>query len=197
MLDKVIIFQGPPGIGKDTLAGLIAAEWQVATYEFKTALYTAAADHFNVCPKWLKSVNASRAEKELPHPALQGMSPRDALIYASEVLLKENDPESGAVGHALVKQMLPTSKGCTVFITDGGTNNAEIHAVANSAKHTFIVQLTHPDFYFTDTRKYITIDSLNIHTIDFPVQRGAIKADAKTLSGMITDTLWEFTREIK
>lgn len=122
-LPKVIIFNGPPSSGKDTLADLLAEDllddgYNVARLAFKDCLYLETALYYNVRPEWLIEKCNDRATKEVPHVELNDLSPRQALIHVSEGICK---PLHGKefFGKALAKAVVES--GCEyAVVSDGG-----------------------------------------------------------------------------
>lgn len=93
-MSKAIILNGPPGVGKDTLANLLVQaleQWdkpkQAKHREFKSALFDIALAISGMSTsEW--HYNYHRDRKEVAHPALAGKSPREFLIHISEVVVK-------------------------------------------------------------------------------------------------------------
>lgn len=94
MTTLVTILNGPPSSGKDTLADMLveAAKAGGVTnthhLRFKDVLYQETAEHFDVPVGYLIEVASDTIQKEKPLSALQGKTPREALIHVSENIIK-------------------------------------------------------------------------------------------------------------
>ena len=150
MAIKTIILNGPPGSGKDVLGEALAKSIGADVKRFKDVLYSQTASFFGVPEKTLVSLATNRDTKEMPHPLFNGLSPREALIYVSEEVIK---PIEGAsyFGDRLVEDL----EGITV-ITDGGFDE-EVVPVVEKSDYTLIVQLRREGYTFDgDSRSYIS-----------------------------------------
>ena len=156
MAIKTIILNGPPGSGKDVLGEALAKSIGADVKRFKDVLYSQTASFFGVPEKTLVSLATNRDTKEMPHPLFNGLSPRKALIYVSEEVIK---PIEGAsyFGDRLVEDL----EGITV-ITDGGFDE-EVVPVVEKSDYTLIVQLRREGYTFDgDSRSYISHDITSI-----------------------------------
>ena len=91
MNTKVVILNGPPNCGKDTLADAMWHDYtgaQVERRAMKDGLIDLTADLLLVDREWFRVVCADRDWKEEPMDRLGGRSPRQALIYVSEEVVK-------------------------------------------------------------------------------------------------------------
>ena len=91
MNTKVVILNGPPNCGKDTLADAMWHDYtgaQVERRAMKDGLIDLTADLLLVHRGWFRAVCADRDWKEEPMDRLGGRSPRQALIYVSEEVVK-------------------------------------------------------------------------------------------------------------
>ena len=90
----VTILNGPPSSGKDTLADMLIEEAKAGGVSnthhlrFKDVLYQETAEHFDVPVGYLIEVASDTIQKEKPLSALQGKTPREALIHVSENIIK-------------------------------------------------------------------------------------------------------------
>ncbi len=90
---QVIILNGPPGSGKDTIANLLAQQG-FTHRRFKEPLYRLTAMLFDMHPDTLKELATNRDTKDtenirIQHPKTKVlMTPREALMYTSEECLK-------------------------------------------------------------------------------------------------------------
>jgi len=85
----VMILNAPPNTGKDYIAELMCKlHADIIQQMFKDSLYAETAKFFDVPEDTLREWCADRFTKEQSSPHLGHRSPREALIYASEDLLK-------------------------------------------------------------------------------------------------------------
>ena len=152
---RVFILNGPPGIGKDTLAANILGLFGFPTVEFKAALYRETAEYLGVELDYLVGAATNRHTKEVPDLYLGGISPRQALIHVSEEIIK---PQYGKKFFGLkAVETLKAMDGQvgTVVFSDGGFVE-ETECLVEHGFDVHIVQLRHPDFNFDrDSRNYV------------------------------------------
>lgn len=94
---KIILLNGPPGCGKDTVSGMLVAALGQAARPMKfadplkwatAALYDYLLGRSDVDESDLMVAIESRAMKDEPHDGFFGLTPRQAIINVSETLLK-------------------------------------------------------------------------------------------------------------
>lgn len=164
---RVFILNGPPGIGKDTLAANIERVFNFPVAMFKTALYEATAKFFFVGLSWFVELATGRDTKEVPHMALDGLSPRQALIHVSEKVIK---PTKGKrfFGNKAVEFLHANRFGQTgnYVFSDGGFPE-ECGCLVDAGHDVHIIQLHHPEFDFSkDSRNYVDVPGATVHKID-------------------------------
>lgn len=163
MLHTAIILNGPPGVGKDTIAKLFADNLGYTQIEFKYQLYEDTALYFGVSPEELKRRNQDRKLKEkiwnqlklklcfLPYPLL--LSPREALMYVSEDVIKPREG-SNYFGRAAVQHCVESGKSCFIFSDSGFL--PEVLAIQQAFKNTLLVHLYREGCEWgNDTRSYV------------------------------------------
>ena len=177
MLDTCIIFNGPPGCGKDTLAELLADEGY-KHMAMKTSLYKATATYFNVDLEAFIDQATDRVCKELPwHPLrrangnarpndvgnlIHSYTPREALIHVSEDIIKPTYGED-FFGKAAAQSCLNADAQYAVF-SDGGFKE-EIYPLMDVYQTVFIIQLFRKGCSFAnDSRDYLN-GFPNTHTL--------------------------------
>jgi adenylate kinase family enzyme len=155
---NTIILNGPPGVGKDTLANSIVKQCNATKQEFKAALYRKTAEHFNYdLAEFIKEAT-DREQKENPLSKFSTtqtktkriFTPRQALIHVSENIYK---PKQGKdyFGVLAAKDLV---EGLNVF-SDGGGWIEELEPVTNVSNITFIFKLYRKGFTFDgDSRNY-------------------------------------------
>jgi hypothetical protein len=148
-----IIFNGPPGSGKDEACHFLKSNYGYKHLQMKDQLFVDTAYHFGVDMIWFMSDYNDRAEKERPRPELGGFSKRGALIHVSENVIK---PRYGKdyYGRKTAEKMDAVSSYC---FSDGGFLE-EIHPIINTVgqDNICIVQLYRTGCNFSsDSRDYI------------------------------------------
>jgi Fe-S cluster assembly ATPase SufC len=159
---KVIILNGPPGCGKDTIANMLCKVAPVLRGEFKGQLYlqtamllTEISDDFGgpeISEVEVKERNEDRALKE--QPWIGGLSVRRWLQITSEMVVKK-DKGSDFFGRAAAD--LWYGKYIHHVISDGGFIE-EVNAVVDKFGQdtVYVVRLFRNGFDFgTDSRRYI------------------------------------------
>lgn len=92
-MKDIIILNGPPGCGKDTICALLANHFKPGTYEImqvKQALFDAVYEYYDLTQDQVTEFHArydSRDTKEEPWE-LTGLSVRDMMIHVSEGVYK-------------------------------------------------------------------------------------------------------------
>lgn len=82
---KAVFLNGPPGSGKDSVADIIWSRVELAEkFDFKNRLVGLAMAISNLA----YDVFSSRSLKDIPHPTLNGLTPREFLIKLSEEWIK-------------------------------------------------------------------------------------------------------------
>ena len=84
----IIIFNGPPGSGKDEAASFFKENFGFKSLSFKYQLFKQTMNHFDVNEEWFMEGYEDREVKEKKCEALNGMSRREAMIYVSEEIIK-------------------------------------------------------------------------------------------------------------
>lgn len=157
MFDTCIILNGPPNVGKDTLADILAENHGFHKHQFKDQLYVDTAVEFKVSLPELVAYATDRDLKELPWKELQrngqAISPRAALIYTSETLIKPNNGFD-YFGVAAVNACRTANSTLAVF-SDGGFHE-EIECLQLLYRNVYIFRL-HRDGceWGNDSRSYI------------------------------------------
>jgi hypothetical protein len=168
MLELALILNGPPGVGKDTLADLIVS-YGFDKHIFKQALYVETAKYWGVDLAEFTYQATHRTLKELPWKPLEwstgaDCSPRQALIYVSEQIIK---PTKGKTffGRQAATACQEAESEFTVF-SDGGFY-AELDPIIGTFREVAVIRLHREGFNFDgDSRDYLYPDdcrSLDLH----------------------------------
>lgn len=149
----IIIFNGPPGTGKDEVCLFLKNKLDFTHIEFKDALFDETCKHFNVSKEWFMSGYSDRSIKERKESILENRSRRDALIHVSEDIIKPNYGKD----YFGVKVVEKIKDGVDYCFSDGGFKE-EILPIINivGTKKICLVQLTREGCDFsTDSRRYL------------------------------------------
>lgn len=163
---RVFILNGPPAIGKDTLAANIERLFNFPVGMFKAALYEETAKHFRVGVNYLIKAASSREFKELPDKYLGDCSPRQALIHVSENIIK---PRFGKrfFGNKAVEYLGLHHRKTRNFVFSDGGFPEEVGCLVDNGYEVHIIQLHHPDFDFSkDSRNYVDVPGATVHKIN-------------------------------
>ena len=180
-----VAFNGPPGIGKDTLADIILKSACGVAYRgtLATMIREMAALHYNM-PEFQR-LSSDRETKDKHYPGFpKGVStPRQALIFFSEKIIK---PRYGADYFA--ERFAAEMKDHRFsMMTDLGFD-VEAQCLADEIEFLVIVQLHHPDFDFSnDSRNYVDIERDNVVVIKHTTDRGNAARDAALINSKICE----------
>lgn len=187
MAIRTIIMNGPPCSGKDILGAALAEALGANIKRFKDALYRQTSSFFGVPKKTLVSLATNRDTKERPHPLFNGLSPREALIYVSEEVIKP------AEGISYFGDRLAEDLEGTTVITDGGFDE-EITPIVEKSDYTLIVQLIREGCTFEgDSRAYIShgiteVPGFNCDIMEFE-NKGRLEDVTKRLNYLVSRIL--------
>ena len=178
-----VAFNGPPGIGKDTIADLIlkSADNKVYRGTLATMIREMAAEHYEM-PEF-PTISSDRETKDTFYPGFPKgvVTPRQALIFFSERIIKPiHGADYFAERFAAEMEKYPMS-----VMTDLGFD-VEAHCLADRIDFNIIVQLHHPEFDFSgDSRSYVNIERENVVTIKHVMRRGDPQYDANDINRKI------------
>lgn len=170
MIEKVVVFNAPPGSGKDE-----ACKWLINktfTYdvgdtryseschhkEFKGKLFAITREIFSVSKdEW--DEHYTRELKEVAWDKLNGLSPRQALIFVSEDIIKPNFSKT-YFGESLAKSLY---QGINI-ISDGGFDEEMLPVIEAVGKENILVVKIKRDgcSFEGDSRSFLNTDKLGI-----------------------------------
>jgi hypothetical protein len=159
---SVVIFNGPPGSGKDALAEHFVQRWGFRHQRFKYGLVPLVLRAYRVTADWFDA-HYTRELKEQPCHELAGMSPRQALINMSEQVIKPAFGEA-AFGIMAARRLDKTAR--TVFSDGGFVDELEPVVAEIGADNVLIVRLVRPGHSFAqDSRAYYPDHVLGCRTV--------------------------------
>ena len=162
-MKDIIILNGPPGCGKDTLCALLENHFKVGTFEVmqvKQALFDAVYEHYNLSYEQVKEFHErydNRATKEVPW-ALTNLSVRDMMIHVSEDVYKVKYGQD-YFGIKAAEQ-LDNSTAHVVAFSDGGFP-AEIKELCNKGE-VFVFRLRGRGSFDGDSRRFVDCTNLPV-----------------------------------
>jgi hypothetical protein len=164
----IVIFNGPPGSGKDEAALYFEENYGFSTLSFKEQLFKETIEHFGVNAEWFMEDYGNREIKEKPCVALNNMSRRQALIYVSEEIIK---PKYGKdyFGNKVAEQI---EEGNNYVLSDGGFMEELLPLFEKvGPENVIVIQLTREGHdYSSDSRRYINGKLFKEYTIGFGTQ---------------------------
>ena len=188
-MSKVIILNGPPGVGKDTIANELDRQHGAFHIRVKDELYSDAYQIFQKhgrlsFEEFLGLMN-DRDKKEKPSADLSGFSPRQALILTSELVYKRiygNDYYGELASNIAKKYISITSEQANVVFSDGGFIE-EVEAIAKKSP-TVLVRLHRDGFLFDgDSRSYVRNAAGVEKEIDIHLEEGNVQFAVDEIAG--------------
>lgn len=156
---KIVLLNGPPHCGKDTIGGLLRAPMSGLTAKFAQPIIDHMQQNFGVSC-------IDGADKKAPVEVLGGMSRREYAIAYSEEWVK---PRLGIswFGHKAVRDLRGYHKEATILFTDSGFVDEAIPVVqAFGIDNCVQVKVHRPGYDFADdSRSYWHLP--NLRTIGF------------------------------
>lgn len=175
-MKKVIILNGPPGVGKDTIAKELSFWFNSQVISMKEPMFAIVRDilgHDTFIQFMLKYND--RDQKEKPQYFLGGKSPRQIMIWISEEVIKPvfGDRHFGNLAAEKVDKM----QGCKIVFSDGGFPS-EIIPLIEYGHDVHLVRLHREGYSFEgDSRNYIRLPGLIgdfYHEYDLKLDHGKV-----------------------
>lgn len=148
----IVIFNGPPGSGKDEAASYFKENFGFGNLSFKYQLFKQTIEHFEVNEEWFMEGYDNREVKEKKEVALGDRSRREAMIYMSEDIIKPREGKD-FFGRCVAEEI---EEGKIYALADGGFYEEIIPIVEKvGAENVVLVQLTRIGHDFSsDSRRY-------------------------------------------
>ena len=148
----ILIFNGPPGTGKDEAANFFCDRFDFEHLSFKKQLFKETIKYFGVKEDWFMDGYNDRTKKEVREMTLKNHSRRTAMIHTSEEIIKPNKGKD--YFGKMVAEEIDVNR--NYVISDGGFVE-ELQPIIDKvgAHNMAIVQLTRQGCSFqNDSRRY-------------------------------------------
>lgn len=159
-MSKIIILNGPAGVGKDTIGNALAADYNCIPTSFKRPMFEIAASILGA-RAFSKFITAydDRDQKEMPHDFLGGKTCREFMIWISETVVK---PLFGnqQFGKLMSEHIQLRDEGFCFVCTDGGFPDEVIRLVEDGHDVTLVRLFMDGKTFAGDSRDYISIMGL-------------------------------------
>ena len=164
-MSKIIILNGPAGVGKDTIGNALAKDYNCIPTSFKRPMFEIAASILGA-KAFSKFITAydDRDQKEIPHDFLGGKTCREFMIWISESVVK---PLFGnqQFGKLMSEHIRICDEGFCFVCTDGGFTDEVIRLVEDGHDVTLLRLFMDCKTFAGDSRDYIRIK--NLHFRDY------------------------------
>lgn len=182
----IVVFNAPPGAGKDTIANIIAAflpDTIITTFKF--SLYQEATKYYNKPLHIVQKLCGERRTKDA-YSEVFGCTPREALIHVSEDIIK---PLRGKdyFGKALANRILDLNLANKLILVPDGGFTEEVEQL-NDIARLLVVRLYGRGTFANDSRDYLTDDKFNYLDIEL------VEGDPYTAALEITEYINEITK---
>lgn len=159
-MSKIIILNGPAGVGKDTIGNALCYDYRCTPTSFKRPMFEIAASILGE-QAYSKFITAydDRDQKELPHDFLGGKTCREFMIWISESVVK---PLFGnqQFGKLMSEHISLHDDGFSFVCTDGGFPDEVIRLVEDGHDVTLVRLFMDGKTFAGDSRDYISIKGL-------------------------------------
>lgn len=154
---KIIILNGPAGVGKDTIGNALAKDYNCIPTSFKRPMFEIAASILRA-RSFSKFITAydDRDQKEMPHDLLGGKTCREFMIWISESVVK---PLFGnqQFGKLMSEHIRICDEGFSFVCTDCGFPDEVIRLVEDGHDVTVARLFMYGKTFSGDSRDYIRI----------------------------------------
>ena len=161
---KIIILNGPAGVGKDTIGNELAENYGCTLVRFKRPMFEIASSILGK-EAFSKFINAyyDRNQKDRPQSFLGGKTCREFMIWISESMVK---PLFGNkhFGNLMREHILSCGEGVTYVCTDGGFPEEIIPLVEGGHDVTVVRLFMDGKTFAGDSRDYIRLHRLTCNS---------------------------------
>jgi len=161
----IVIFNGPPGSGKDEAASLYKENFSFKSLSFKHQLFKETIEFFGVDKDWFMQGYNDRDQKEIVEHALGDHSRREAMIHVSENVMK---PKKGLdyFGKLVAEEI---EDEVHYAVADGGFVEELKPLIEKVGRENIvIVQITRDGHdYSSDSRRYFNGNLIKEYTINY------------------------------
>lgn len=164
---RIILLNGPPGCGKDTIGRIISSACGALEEKFASPLKQSVPHIYDIKPSFWRNNMDIHGVKDQPHPLLFDKSPRDVQIAISEALLKPLHGED--VFGKIMANKLNASAAVNIVITDSGFQAEAEHLVDVFGPDSIMVWNIHRKgcSFDGDSRDWVDLTHLGVHQIPF------------------------------
>jgi hypothetical protein len=156
MGQEIVLVNGPPRSGKDTLASELSRRLKYTPVKFASPLYNTVQAMFGLDPDLWAALY--ERYKEQPSPLLEGLSPRQAMIWVSEKIVKPTFGDS-FYGRALYNRLVYFNISRAIVSDSGFQEEAGVllHLLGKQAIRLIRLHRSGTSFH-GDSRGYISLD---------------------------------------
>lgn len=156
-MSKIIILNGPAGVGKDTIGNALAMDYNCIPTSFKRPMFEIAASILGArAYSQFMMAYDDRDQKEQPQSFLGGKTCREFMIWISETVVK---PLFGnqQFGKLMSEHIRLCDEGFMFVCTDGGFPDEVIRLVEDGHDVTLVRLFMDGKTFTGDSRDYIRI----------------------------------------
>lgn len=172
-MNRVILLNGAPGSGKDTIAELLRMWHGFEQCEFKAPLFAIAGAASGICPLLWEQRYEDREMKEKPWDLLGGLSQREFMIKISEDWVKPvfGEEHFGILAARAAQQSMEEGND-VVFSDSGFPEEMEPLIDLFGVDDVLLVRLNREGYSFdNDSRDYIT-PVVGQHFLEISIREG-------------------------